>query len=89
MADTTMYPAEIAVALRNGTEPSRTHLIAYQQEAANYLACLQRSAYAKPCAATISHHWLYELYLPFVVCPDFDTPVILELETFVIGLTDA
>lgn len=89
MADSTMHPADIAVALRDGTEPSHTRVIAYQQEAANYLACLQRCAYAKPRAATIGHHWLYELHLPFVVCPDFDTPMIPGLETFVIGLTDA
>lgn len=63
--------------LHGGTEPSHTRLIAYQQEAANCLACLQRRAYANSRAATFVHQWLYELQLPYLIGPGFGTPVIL------------
>ena len=67
------------MALRDGIEPLHTRIIAYQQEATNCLAYLQHRACANPRAAAIVHQWLYELQLPYTVCPGFDTPVIAEL----------
>lgn len=74
-------------ALQDRVEPLYSRFVEYQREATATLDYLQHCASANPRVAAITHQWIYELQLPYAMCPGYELPVIDNLETFARGVT--
>lgn len=87
LTSSSMQPADILEALKNGDEPLQSRIAVYQRQASACLAYLQQRAFSSPRAAAIAHQWLYELQMPLAICAGYEAPVIADLTAFTMGLT--